>query len=79
MFDLVSVRKTLQHGIDRGYWTLEQLDKPPTAHLNKAAYRNLLRDEPLEPRVEVTAPRDFVPPSAHVPAEAEATDGEEWF
>lgn len=70
-FDLASVRKTLGHGVDRGYWTLEQLDKPPTAHLNKAAYRNLLRDEPLEPRVEVTAPRDFAWPQVPPPAEAE--------
>jgi hypothetical protein len=68
VFDLAAVRRTLQHGIDRGYWTLEQLDRHPKGHLRPEAYRNLLRDEPLEPRVEVTAPRDFVPPPA-APAE----------
>ena len=26
--DPVSVRKTLQHGVDAGYWTVEHLDRP---------------------------------------------------
>ena len=27
-FDLISVMKTLKDGIKKGYWTLEDLDKP---------------------------------------------------
>jgi hypothetical protein len=41
---------------------VEDFDFPPPGHLAPETYRNLLRDEPLEPRIEVTAPRDFVPP-----------------
>ncbi len=75
-FDLAAVRRTLQYGIDQGYWTLEQLDRHPKGHLRPETYRNLLRDEPLEPRVQVTAPRDFIPPPTTTPAEP---DEEDWI
>ena len=29
MFDQVSLIKTIKDGIKKGYWTLEDLDKPP--------------------------------------------------
>lgn len=61
LFDLTSVRSTLQHGIDRGYWTLEDLDRPPPRHLNPTAYRNLLRDAPPTESIAISDPRDFTP------------------
>ena len=60
-FDLTSVRSTLQHGIDRGYWTLEDLDRPPPRHLNPSAYRNLLRESPNLESVTISRSRDFTP------------------
>ena len=62
-FDLTSVRKTLQHGIDQGYWTLEDLDRSPKGHLNPDNYCNLLRDHNLE-AVEISSPRDYTPVAA---------------
>ena len=61
-FDLTSVRATLQHGIERGYWTLEDLDKPPPRHINPTSYRNLLRDPPTPTEsITISDPRDFTP------------------
>ena len=60
-FDYSSVRRTLQHGIDRGYWTLDDLDRPPKQHLNPSAYRNLLRESPNLESVKISNPRDFTP------------------
>ena len=31
-FDLVSIRRTLKHGIERGLWTMEDLDNPPPGY-----------------------------------------------
>ena len=31
-FDSASVRQTLQHGIEKGYWHLEHLDAPPASY-----------------------------------------------
>jgi hypothetical protein len=59
LFDLASVRKTLQHGIDQGYWTLKQLDRPPAGRLRPESYRNLLRESEDAVRVDVVSPRDF--------------------
>ena len=60
-FDFAAVRRTLQHGIDRGYWSLEDLDRPPKQHLNPSAYRNLLRESPNLESVNISNPRDFTP------------------
>ena len=43
--DIASTIKTLRDGIAKGYWTLEDLDKPPPGCISKN-FRNLLRDEP---------------------------------
>lgn len=43
--DTASTIKTLRDGIAKGYWTLEDLDKPPPGCISKN-FRNLLRDEP---------------------------------
>jgi len=52
-------RKLLQRLIEANRCTLEDLDKAPPGHINPQAYRNLLRDIPPEPKVEVVSPRDF--------------------
>lgn len=65
-FDFAAVRRTLQHGIDRGYWTLEDLDRPPKQHLNPSAYRNLIRESPNLESVTISNPRDFTPATSLV-------------
>ena len=75
VFDLTSVRKTLQHGIDKGFWTLEDLDTPSPGFIANTAVdrrffpygytglpsRNPLRDpDPIE-AVEISDPRDYTP------------------
>ena len=77
--DIESVRKTLQDGITKGYWTLEQLDRePPGLQLIKNEVRRHrvveLRDHEFPPfrnllrdhhpeTVQLTDPRDFTPAS----------------
>jgi len=71
LFDLASVRLILRRGIDAGYWTLEDLDKPSQdwSYQKQQAkripghthppFRNLLRDDfPIE-AVQTINPRDF--------------------
>lgn len=72
-FDIYSVLLTLRKGVEKGYWTVEQLDEPSSGwRLNarsfalhypkykQPTYRNLLRDEPTPTeRVEIVSPRDF--------------------
>ena len=73
-FDPTSVRLTLRKGIEKGYWTLEDLDRPSMGWSENAKtfrnhypkypqpeYKNLLRDpeEIKQPRVEPVNPRDF--------------------
>ncbi len=59
--DTASTIKTLRDGIVKGYWTLEDLDKPPPGSISKN-YRNLLRDEPKAAQVEAgPSPRDLSP------------------
>jgi hypothetical protein len=72
-FDIASVMITLRKGVEKGYWTVEQLDEPSVGWRQNAksfalhhpkykqpTYRNLLRDEPTPTeRVQVTDPRDF--------------------
>lgn len=65
-FDTSSVIKTLQHGIDAGYWTLEDLDHPPKHHINPSDYRNLLRDANPSQTVVISEPRDFTPTATTV-------------
>jgi len=43
-FDLSSVRKTLRHGIEKGLWTLEDLDKESP---DSAYWREQARKHPL--------------------------------
>jgi hypothetical protein len=47
-FDLVSIRKTLRHGIERGLWTLEDLDTP--SHGYKLLVEELSRHKVVELR-----------------------------
>ena len=35
--DLVQMRKLLQDGIAKGYWTMEDLDKPPPGYIQALA------------------------------------------
>ena len=71
-FDITSVRLTLRQGIAKGYWTMEQLDRPSPGWIENAArfrkhhpnyqqheYRNPLRDEAQPPQPEPSP--DFDP------------------
>jgi hypothetical protein len=71
-FNPDDARRVLRQGIEKGRWTLQDLDTPPPGWLlneldaklipgfTPPAYRNLLRDEPTTAeRVEVVSPRDF--------------------
>jgi hypothetical protein len=68
----------LRRGIESGLWSLETLDTPSNhwlyniKHADRRTFprgyigiqhRNLLRDQPPQPRVEVSDPRDFDPSS----------------
>lgn len=91
-FDPTSVRLTLRNGIEKGYWTLEDLDNPSMGwaenaksfrlhHPNYAQnqYRNPLRDEPPHPSVEVVSPRDFAQSSPEKPADPVPSEQTPWF
>lgn len=60
-------RKLLQRLIEGNRCTLEDLDTPPPGHINPQAYRNLMRDEPPQPRVELVSPRDLPAPEEPLP------------
>ena len=51
LYDTASVMRTLQQGIIKGYWTLEDLDTPAKGYVgDPAKHRNLLRDsQPPQP------------------------------
>jgi len=69
-FDPTSVRLTLRKGIEKGYWTLEDLDRPSMGWAENAKtfrvhhpkypqpeYKNLLREEdPRQPHAERVEP-----------------------
>ena len=62
LYDLTSVLSTLRKGIAKGYWTLEDLDKPPPGNVSKT-FRNLLRDQSSTEQIEAgPSPRDFTQP-----------------
>ena len=62
LYDLSSVLSTLRKGIAKGYWTLEDLDKPPPGNVSKT-FRNLLRDQSPTAQIEAgPSPRDFTQP-----------------
>ena len=80
-FDPTSVRLTLRKGIEKGYWTLEDLDTPSMGWKENAErfqrnypkyqqplYRNLLRDAEAAATVSLSDPRDFTPAPGHTPA-----------
>ena len=80
-FDPTSVRLTLRKGIEKGYWTLEDLDTPSMGWKENAErfrrhhpkyeqpiYRNLLRDQEAAATVSLSDPRDFTPAPGHTPA-----------
>ena len=70
-----AVQAILQHGINRGLWTLDALDKPPPNYereliearkseyfgptFTPTPYRNLLRSHAAPEAVQPTNPRDF--------------------
>jgi len=81
-FNPDDARRVLRQGIEKGRWTLQDLDNPPPGWLlseldakripgfTPRPYRNLLRDEPAPAeRVQITDPRDFAvaqAPANHV-------------
>lgn len=72
LYDPVSVMQTLRKGIEKGYWTLEDLDTPPPGFVGDPAnHRNLLRAHPIQERVQASPdPRDFASdPRAELPAD----------
>jgi hypothetical protein len=71
LYDNTAVLFLLRAGINKGYWTLEDLDTPPPGYIGKPEnFRNLLRDENNSPeRVQVVSPRDFVPSPDPLPIE----------
>ena len=60
-------RDILKRMIAAGRCTIDQLDSPPPGHINPQAYRNLMRDIPADPRVQVTDPRDFIAEPTETP------------
>ena len=60
-------RKLLQRLIEGNRCTLQDLDTPPPGHINPDTYRNLLREEPAQPRVELVSPRDLPAPEEPLP------------
>ena len=82
--NLTTTRLLLRQGIEKGLWTLEDLDRPSMGWKENAErfrrhhpkyqqheYRNPLRDETPESteRVEVVSPRDFGPAPNPKPSE----------
>ncbi len=62
LYNLSSVLSTLRKGIAKGYWTLEDLDKPPPGNVSKT-FRNLLRNQSAVEQIEAgPSPRDFTQP-----------------
>jgi len=61
-------RKLLQRLVDAGRCTIEDFDAPPPGHLKPETYRNLLRDVPSDPEVQLSDPRDFTPTAGTTPA-----------
>lgn len=85
LWDNTSLVKLLRQGIEKGYWTLEDLDQPSEnwawnerhfrlhhPKYEQRPWRNLLRtEEPIE-AVQPVDPRDFaspLPPSASEPTQ----------
>ena len=61
LYDATTVMLTLRDGINKGYWTLEDLDVPPPGYIGTPEnFRNLLRDD-FHPEAVQAAPdpRDF--------------------
>ena len=49
LYDQATIWETLRRGVEQGYWTIEDLDKPPRGYAgDPAKYQNLLRPR-LEP------------------------------
>ena len=61
LYDSASVTATLRKGVEKGYWTIQDLDTPPAGYAGKhESYRNLLRDDKPTESVEAgPSPRDF--------------------
>ena len=47
MFDQVSLIKTIKDGIKKGYWTLEDIDRPPPGWIEVV---NVCKGNPLFPQ-----------------------------
>jgi hypothetical protein len=93
-FDRASIRRTLQHGVRKGYWTLEDLDQPapgwasnllvdrntfPNGYIG-IAHENLLRDYHPELPEAAPSPRDLAMPNkAALPAPKKATISDDPF
>ena len=57
LYEQATTWETLRKGIQKGYWTLEDLDTPPPGYIgDRAKYQNLLR-----PRVQPATTNDDLP------------------
>ena len=68
LYDATTVMLTLRDGINKGYWTLEDLDVPPPGYIGTPEnFRNLLRDD-FHPEAVQAAPdpRDFAEPGSNL-------------
>lgn len=82
LYDATTVMLTLRDGINKGYWTLEDLDVPPPGYIGTPEnFRNLLRDDYHPEQVQAAPdPRDFAEPgsnfrSDHAPIPVEGDFG----
>ena len=86
--DLAETKRILREGVEKGYWTVEHLDRPSFGFKDCTSvsrthfkdgyqgvqFRNLLRDgAPVAERVQVIDDRDL-PPMAHGITPAQTTD-----
>ena len=98
-FDLTSIRMTLRKAVAAGHFTVEMLDTPSNGFLTcmdvdrerfpagyeGVPFRNLLRDDVVQPeRVQVIDPKDLPPMAQGVtPPEAlnlpTTLDNDDWF
>ena len=79
---ILSVQRTLREGIEKGYWTVEDLDKKPkNCLIPDERFRNLLRGSaPAPEAVQVTSERDLPPLAQGVtPAEPDGPLNPGWM
>lgn len=56
LYDQATTWQTLRKGVEKGYWTIDDLDTPPPGYAGDLAkYQNLLRPR-LEPNTTTDTP-----------------------